>query len=143
MNLKKQILALEPKNEHHYLWPAEKAAYREGIAETKKAAAALVGVSEVKPVARLIGWRTDDYLHETADRDMALNWEPNCRLLPIFEGDTLTKLTTPPQADQKLREALELASSHIDPTLSGDLYREVQAKIDTALAALPAPKVKS
>ena len=41
---------------------------------------------------KLIGWRTGDYLHETADRDKALNWIGNVEVLPIFEGDPNTKL---------------------------------------------------
>lgn len=45
------------------------------------------------PVARkLIGWRTDDYLMETKDPEIARNWQCNFRLLPIFEGDPITKL---------------------------------------------------
>lgn len=44
---------------------------------------------------RLIGWRTDNYLWETSDPDMAKNWEGNVGVLPIFEGDPNTKLNAP------------------------------------------------
>jgi len=138
MNLQEQILALLPKNEHHYLWPGEKAAYRAGCAEMKDAAAALVAGSEAqgehhKEFAVKHGEALQRAGHAAgllAGADLHRN------LVPAIEA-------LRGQADEKLREALELASSHIDPTLSGDLYREVQAKIDTALAALPAPEVKS
>ncbi|MCC3679197.1 Arc family DNA-binding protein [Staphylococcus epidermidis] len=46
---------------------------------------------------RLIGWRTPDYLFETADRAVAENWSPHFTMLPIFEGDTLTKLVAAPE----------------------------------------------
>ncbi|UZZ09005.1 Arc family DNA-binding protein [Ectopseudomonas mendocina] len=41
---------------------------------------------------RLIGWRTADYLEETNDHKVARNWAPNVAVLPIFEGDTITRL---------------------------------------------------
>ena len=41
---------------------------------------------------RLIGWRTGDYLWETAERATALGWLGNVEVLPIFEGDPNTKL---------------------------------------------------
>ena len=41
---------------------------------------------------KLIGWRTSDYLMETADPAMAKNWELHYEMLPIFEGDANTKL---------------------------------------------------
>ncbi|WP_186425063.1 hypothetical protein [Cupriavidus metallidurans] len=44
---------------------------------------------------RLIGWRTDNYLWETSDPEMAKNWEPHHTILPIFEGDPHTKLPAP------------------------------------------------
>lgn len=48
---------------------------------------------------RLIGWRTADYLMETADRAVADNWAPHYQMLPIFEGDPITKLTATPQQE--------------------------------------------
>ncbi|KJU81024.1 hypothetical protein N619_01295 [Ectopseudomonas oleovorans] len=45
---------------------------------------------------RLIGWRTADYLEETNDHKVARNWAPNVAVLPIFEGDTITKLPSVP-----------------------------------------------
>lgn len=44
---------------------------------------------------RLIGWRTDNYLWETSDPDVAKNWEGNVGVLPIFEGDPNAKLQAP------------------------------------------------
>ncbi|WJN61321.1 Arc family DNA-binding protein [Pseudomonas sp. SO81] len=44
---------------------------------------------------RLIGWRTADYLFETADRAVADNWSAHNTMLPIFEGDPVTKLAAP------------------------------------------------
>lgn len=55
-------------------------------------------MTSAKPLAapaRLIGWRTENYLHETADPAKAKNWEPNIGVLPIFEGDPNTKLAAP------------------------------------------------
>lgn len=45
---------------------------------------------------RLIGWRTADYLHETNDRQVISNWEGHVDILPIFEGDAITKLPSVP-----------------------------------------------
>lgn len=45
---------------------------------------------------RLIGWRTADYLMETADPKIAENWEIHYQILPIFEGDAITKLPSAP-----------------------------------------------
>ena len=44
---------------------------------------------------RLIGWRTDNYLWETSDPDVAKNWEGNVGVLPIFEDDPNTTLKAP------------------------------------------------
>ncbi|TWI04852.1 hypothetical protein IP90_00992 [Luteimonas cucumeris] len=44
---------------------------------------------------RLIGWRTGDYLYETADRSLAMSLQGNYEVLPIFEGDPNTKLAAP------------------------------------------------
>lgn len=55
-------------------------------------------MTSAKPLAapaRLIGWRTENYLHETADPAKAKNWEPNIGVLPIFDGDPNTKLAAP------------------------------------------------
>ena len=60
--------------------------------------ALLARMTSAKPLAapaRLIGWRTENYLHETADPAKAKNWEPNIGVLPIFEGDPNTKLAAP------------------------------------------------
>ncbi|RQH70030.1 hypothetical protein IPC102_09680 [Pseudomonas aeruginosa] len=55
---------------------------------------------------RLIGWRTDNYLWETSDPDVAKNWEGNVGVLPIFEGDPNTKLN-PPAAQAEQVHALD------------------------------------
>lgn len=44
---------------------------------------------------KLLGWRTDDYLMETADKERAVSWGQHFTILPIFEGDAHTKLATP------------------------------------------------
>lgn len=41
---------------------------------------------------KLLGWRTENYLWETANISLARNWEPHIGVLPIFEGDTNTQL---------------------------------------------------
>lgn len=43
-------------------------------------------------MSKLIGWRTENYLWETSDPNVAKNWEPNIGVLPIFEDDPNTKL---------------------------------------------------
>jgi len=65
---------------------------------------------EQEPVAKpkLIGWRTENFLWETADIKKAKNWEPNIGVLPIFEGDPNTKLTTPPQRKPLTDEGIEM-----------------------------------
>ncbi|MGV4230706.1 ead/Ea22-like family protein [Citrobacter portucalensis] len=43
---------------------------------------------------RLIGWRASDYTDETSDHELAKNWAAAIGVLPIFEGDVNTKLST-------------------------------------------------
>lgn len=43
---------------------------------------------------KLIGWRTTDYTMETSNRETAQNWAAAVGVLPIFEGDVNTILTT-------------------------------------------------
>jgi hypothetical protein len=43
----------------------------------------------------LLGWRTADYLQETADQEVAKGWQVHFDMLPIFEGDRYTKLAAP------------------------------------------------
>ena len=59
------------------------------------AAAPVPAAPVVAPPPKLIGWRTDDYLNETADPKVAKNWEVHYRMLPLFEGDPNTKLAAP------------------------------------------------
>ncbi|HDL7752854.1 TPA: hypothetical protein PXP45_000777 [Yersinia enterocolitica] len=43
---------------------------------------------------KLIGWRTEDYTEETNKIELARNWAPNVGVLPIFEGDINTSIST-------------------------------------------------
>ncbi|HHL2712316.1 TPA: hypothetical protein ACQ39K_003916 [Yersinia enterocolitica] len=43
---------------------------------------------------KLIGWRMEDYTHETNSIELARNWAPNVGVLPIFEGDINTRIST-------------------------------------------------
>lgn len=61
----------------------------------RPAAPASASEAPVAKAKRLIGWRSENYLHETADRDTAINWEPHIGVLPIFEGDENTSLKAP------------------------------------------------
>jgi hypothetical protein len=77
---------------------------------------ALAKQEQGDPVAKpkLIGWRTADFLNETTDIRSARNWEVHYEVLPIFEGDPNTKLTTPPQqrkplTDEQMHEAIGTA----------------------------------
>ena len=65
-------------------------AYQCGIADADRAQRAAPGV---KP--RLIGWRTSDFLMETADKAKAENWQVHHEIQPIFEGDPHTSLKPP------------------------------------------------
>jgi hypothetical protein len=65
---------------------------------------------------RLIGWRTADFLLETADRDQALNWQAHHEILPIFEGDPNTTLKPVRKSDvvPVPRDLLENATNALD-----------------------------
>lgn len=52
------------------------------------------GNSDVQGQRRLIGWRASDYTDETSDPELAKNWAAAIGVLPIFEGDVNTKLST-------------------------------------------------
>lgn len=52
------------------------------------------GNSDVQGQKRLIGWRASDYTDETSDPELAKNWAAAIGVLPIFEGDVNTKLST-------------------------------------------------
>ena len=100
-----------------------------------------------QPVAderkRVIGWRTEEYLYETADPVMAKNWEGNVRVLPIFEGDPNTKLVAPPaeEADkrdaERWRDAVHMLVGNNFPHnyLRCRSYDETVRRFDAALAA--------
>lgn len=64
-------------------------------AEPKRIAADAPAEPPMAP--KLIGWRTSDYLMETADPKQAKNWQGHYSMLPIFEGDLHTKLSATPQ----------------------------------------------
>jgi hypothetical protein len=49
---------------------------------------------EIEPTKKLIGWRMADYTEETTDPEKAKNWAAAVGILPIFEGDINTSLTT-------------------------------------------------
>lgn len=49
---------------------------------------------EIEPTKKLIGWRMADYTEETTDPEKAKNWAMAVGVLPIFEGDVNTSLTT-------------------------------------------------
>ena len=48
----------------------------------------------------LIGWRTEDYLHETSDRMVAIHWGRRHKIEPIFSDDNNTALDRRFQAKQ-------------------------------------------
>lgn len=50
--------------------------------------------SDIHEQKRLIGWRASDYTDETSDPELAKNWAAAIGVLPIFEGDVNTKLST-------------------------------------------------
>ena len=50
--------------------------------------------SDIPGQKRLIGWRASDYTDETSDPELAKNWAAAIGVLPIFEGDVNTKLST-------------------------------------------------
>ncbi|EPJ7319036.1 ead/Ea22-like family protein [Enterobacter asburiae] len=50
--------------------------------------------SDIPEQKRLIGWRASDYTDETSDPELAKNWAAAIGVLPIFEGDVNTKLST-------------------------------------------------
>ena len=62
----------------------------------ERAASGDSSACQVQAAPRLIGWRTSDYLFETADRAVADNWSAHNTMLPIFEGDPITKLPAAP-----------------------------------------------
>lgn len=49
---------------------------------------------ETSTTKKLIGWRMADYTEETTDHEKAKNWAMAVGVLPIFEGDVNTSLTT-------------------------------------------------
>ncbi|WP_106470332.1 MULTISPECIES: hypothetical protein [Yersinia pseudotuberculosis complex] len=67
--------------------------------EMYKCDAKLEALAALPPVGgviskKLIGWRTEDYTHETNNIELARNWAPNVGVLPIFEGDINTSIST-------------------------------------------------
>jgi hypothetical protein len=74
-----------------------------------------------EPVAKrkLIGWRTEDFLRETTNIKVAQNWEVHYEVLPVFEGDPNTKLTTPPAAQ---RQWVGLMDEEIIKAMPGGIY---------------------
>ncbi|HDV7159062.1 TPA: hypothetical protein ACVEY8_000586 [Yersinia enterocolitica] len=67
------------------------------IDRIEKAEAELSAATETcsQPIQKkLIGWRTEDYTEETNNIELARNWAPNVGVLPIFEGDINTSIST-------------------------------------------------
>ncbi|HEI6729895.1 TPA: hypothetical protein SJ159_003121 [Yersinia enterocolitica] len=63
--------------------------------------AELAAMKEIQPnensepkQKKLVGWRTEDYTEETNKIELARNWAPNVGVLPIFEGDINTSIST-------------------------------------------------
>jgi len=65
----------------------------------------LIKAQQATAAPALIGWRTDDYLKETSDIGTARGWDVHYKILPIFEGDRYTKLSTPPAAPTPSQQA--------------------------------------
>jgi len=85
-----------------------------------------------EPVAKpkLIGWRTADFLNETTDIKKARSWEVHYEVLPIFEGDSNTKLATPPAAQRQWVGLTDEEISALD--YSGtriEFVRAIEAKL--------------
>lgn len=51
-------------------------------------------IADLPGQKRLIGWRMADYTDETEDPALAKNWATAVDVLPIFEGDVNTKLSS-------------------------------------------------
>ena len=64
------------------------------ITTTDRAEAAEKRIAEFPGQKRLIGWRMADYTDETSDPALAKNWATAVDVLPIFEGDVNTKLSS-------------------------------------------------
>jgi hypothetical protein len=89
-------------------------------------------VQEPAAKRKLIGWRTEDFLRETTDIKTAQNWEVHYEVLPIFEGDTNTKLTTPPAAQRQWVGLTDDEVIKCTPTWGGtveDVARSIEAKL--------------
>jgi len=144
--LKEQILALPARNEHHYLWPGEKAGYREGVAEVKEAAAALVAASEAqgeqKPVAEVRLSEPNEHGECFAMVNTLGDFD-----LENFPDGTKFYLA-PPQAGEKLREVLEQLVAFADAELSNTTMLtgtppkssaafNISGRIRAVLASLP------
>ena len=109
-----------------------------GRQAVKRLVVAIEAEAQKAVAPQLLGWRTEDYLMETADPAAAKNWEPHYRLLPIFEGDPYTKLAAPTSSAgteavaltktelEVIREDDSLWSSGFagDMKLKGDEYGE-------------------
>jgi len=67
-------------------------AVEEKLARPTRQALLLESPQQVNAATRLIGWRTSDYLMETANQATAQDWSVHYQILPIFEGDANTQL---------------------------------------------------
>jgi hypothetical protein len=84
----KEILDLEATAAH------SNAGWKEAHEQEARAEAAEKRIAKHPGQKRLIGWRMADYTDETADPVLAKNWAAAVGVLPIFEGDVNTKLST-------------------------------------------------
>ncbi|CNJ88362.1 phage-like protein [Yersinia aldovae] len=67
------------------------------IERIEKAESELSAATETcsQPIQKkLIGWRMEDYTEETNKIELARNWAPNVGVMPIFEGDINTRIST-------------------------------------------------
>lgn len=93
--------------------------------DAEDAIAALNAALEERRQPKLIGWRTADYTAETDDPKKARNWAFNVGVLPIFEGDTNTRLAAAPEtpAPQPLTEqeqpVAEVVEDHFSKQVVG------------------------
>lgn len=87
---------------------------------------------------KLIGWRTSDFLRETSDQQLALNWANHHEVLPIFEDDPNTALggkRTGWPAEGRLMQddhkglSKALAATPEAPMLAREAASEISAKV--------------
>jgi hypothetical protein len=106
------------------------------LAKLVKHDGALAEQQEQEP-RKLIGWRTDDYLNETADKKIAENWSVHYSMLPIFDGDPHTKLYAAPVA-QPLTDHCPMCDERLAEQRENQQWQADVAKGRALLAAAEA-----